>query len=224
MLPTVLWLESLFYAVVVAAVVVDNAREWVSSNPDPVEQARTAYAAGEIDKTEFDRRLEFHLDDWNDQIRVVVEDVTGLGETTSKAIARGFDSLEDLRRADRDRLEGVPGVGSRRPRQYSSGFGSHPVLEVVDFVDHFTYDYVAHLAICAGKTNMPYISIISNRLYQGSYLPSGTIYDCSKNQLGRTPRFIRHGPIPDSRTQCSLAKSRQLWRDSRVLRRIYAAT
>ncbi|MFC7216255.1 helix-hairpin-helix domain-containing protein [Saliphagus sp. GCM10025334] len=65
----------------------------------------------EIDTDELERRLEFDLDDRNDQIRAFVEDVNGVGPKTSKAIAREFASFEELRGADRERLESVHGVG-----------------------------------------------------------------------------------------------------------------
>jgi endonuclease III-like uncharacterized protein len=40
-----------------------------------------------------------------------VEDVNGVGPQTSKAIAREYESLDGLRASDRERLEGVYGVG-----------------------------------------------------------------------------------------------------------------
>ncbi|SFB84047.1 hypothetical protein SAMN05444422_102326 [Halobiforma haloterrestris] len=52
--------------------------------------------------------LEFHLDDRNDRIRAVIEDVSGVGPAISKAIAREYDSLADLRGTGWDRLESVP--------------------------------------------------------------------------------------------------------------------
>lgn len=103
--------EMLFFVALVAVMVASYARDWLSSDPDPLEQARAAYAAGEIDHAEYERRLEFYLDDRNDRIRAVVEDVNGVGETTSKALAREFNSLEELRGADREDLEAVYGVG-----------------------------------------------------------------------------------------------------------------
>lgn len=105
------WLDLLLVLAVVALTLASMVRQRLESDPDPIDEAKAAFAAGEIDAAEFDRRLEFHLDDRNDRIRAVVEDVNGVGDTTSKAIAREFDSLEDLRRADREDLERVYGVG-----------------------------------------------------------------------------------------------------------------
>ncbi|WP_436346839.1 helix-hairpin-helix domain-containing protein [Natronorubrum sp. FCH18a] len=85
----------------------------LESDPDPLEELRDRYEAGDIDHAEYERQLEFLLDDRNDRIRHVVEDVNGVGEETSKAIAREFDSLDELRAADRERLVGVPGVGEQ---------------------------------------------------------------------------------------------------------------
>lgn len=106
-------LSPLWFLLAVAVVVASYAKEYRSSDPDPVAQARQAYADGEIDHAEYERRLEFHLDDRNARIRTVVEDINGVGAVTSKAIAREYDSLADLRQSDRDRLESVPGVGEQ---------------------------------------------------------------------------------------------------------------
>ncbi|RKD88552.1 helix-hairpin-helix domain-containing protein [Halopiger aswanensis] len=54
------------------------------------------------------------LDDRNAWIWVVVEDVSGISEARSKAIAREYDDLEDLRESDRERLESVPDIGEQR--------------------------------------------------------------------------------------------------------------
>ncbi|APX00184.1 hypothetical protein CHINAEXTREME_20440 (plasmid) [Halobiforma lacisalsi AJ5] len=104
----------LWFVLAVAVVLASYAKDYFESDPDPVAQARQAYAAGEIDHAEYERRLEFHLDDRNERIRAVVEDVSGVGEEISEAIAREYDSLDDLRESDRERLEGVPGVGAQR--------------------------------------------------------------------------------------------------------------
>ena len=106
-------LESLVYLLVVVAAVVIYARERLASDPDPLAQARAAYADGRIDHAEYERRVAFHVDDRNDRIRAVVERVNGVGPATSKAIAREYASLEDLRDSDRERLEGVSGVGEQ---------------------------------------------------------------------------------------------------------------
>ena len=105
--------ESLFYIAITAAAAVIYVRDRLDSDPGPVERAREDYANGEIDHAEYERRLEFHLDDRNEQIRTIVEDVNGVGEATSKEIAREFDSLEELRDADREELEAVNGVGEK---------------------------------------------------------------------------------------------------------------
>ncbi|SDL09269.1 helix-hairpin-helix domain-containing protein [Natronorubrum texcoconense] len=89
------------------------ARDRLSTEQTPVEAAKEAFAAGEIDESEFERRLEFHLDDRNDELRVVVEQVNGVGPATSEAIAREYESLDELRASDRERLEGVSGVGEQ---------------------------------------------------------------------------------------------------------------
>ena len=109
--PTIL--EGLFYALVFAVVAAGYVRDRVSSDPDPINELREQYERGEIDHAEYERRLEFHLDDRNEQIRRVVEDVNGVGEATSKAIAHEFSSLGELRSADQEELEAVNGVGEK---------------------------------------------------------------------------------------------------------------
>ncbi len=77
----------------------------------PVEQARQDYIEGRIDAAEFERRLEFHLDDRNDQIKAAVLPVANVGEDTAEAITREFESVDELRRADQEDLTVIHGVG-----------------------------------------------------------------------------------------------------------------
>lgn len=77
----------------------------------PVEQAKQDYNEGRIDAVEFERRLEFHLDDRNDQIKAAVLPVVNVGEDTAEAIAREFESVDELRRADQEDLTAIHGVG-----------------------------------------------------------------------------------------------------------------
>ncbi len=79
-------------------------------NITPVEQAHRDYDADLIDEQELEHRLGFHLDDRNDQIREVVEQVNDVGEGKSEEIARRFESLDELRRADREDLTAIHGV------------------------------------------------------------------------------------------------------------------
>ena len=107
------WLDFLLFLAVVAVTIASMIKERLGSDPDPLEQTKRAYENGEIDHAEYERRIEFHLDDRNEQIRTVVEDVNGVGEATSKEIAREFESLDELRKADHERLEEVNGVGEK---------------------------------------------------------------------------------------------------------------
>ncbi|NUC75040.1 hypothetical protein HTZ84_22505 [Haloterrigena sp. SYSU A558-1] len=104
-------LETLVYILVLTVVCASAVRDRLESDPDPIEAAKQAHVNGEIDLAEYERRLEFHIDDRNEQIRTVVEDVNRVGPDTSKAIAREYDSLDELRASDQERLEGVPGIG-----------------------------------------------------------------------------------------------------------------
>jgi len=77
----------------------------------PVEQAKRDYREGRIDAVEFERRLEFHLDDRNEQIRAAVLPVGNVGDETADAIAREFDSIDELRRADQEDVTAIHGLG-----------------------------------------------------------------------------------------------------------------
>jgi len=76
----------------------------------PVDQSHRDYEAGRIDEQELEHRLDFHLDNRNETIRKVVEQVSNVGEETSADIAREFDSLDELRRADQEDLTAIHGV------------------------------------------------------------------------------------------------------------------
>lgn len=111
-------LETLVYVLVLAVISAATIRDRLANDPTPeqrrqerLDELAAKRARGEIDATEHEQEVEFVLDERNHRIRTVVEDVNRVGPDTSKAIAREFESLDDLRGADRDRLEGVPGVG-----------------------------------------------------------------------------------------------------------------
>ncbi len=77
----------------------------------PVEQAKREYSDGRIDAVEFERRLGFHLDDRNEQIRAAVLPVANVGDDTADAIAREFESIDELRRAEQEDVTAIHGVG-----------------------------------------------------------------------------------------------------------------
>ena len=106
-------IHSLAVVALFVAYAANTAWDRLKRDPDPVDEATRAYESGKIDLEEYESRLEFHLDDRNEQIRRVVEDVNGVGEATSKAIAEEFDSLNELRSADQEELEDVHGVGEK---------------------------------------------------------------------------------------------------------------
>ncbi len=76
----------------------------------PVDQAHRDYEADRIDVQELEHRLGFHLDDRNETIREVVEQVNNVGEETSEEIAREFESLDQVRRTDREDLTEIHAV------------------------------------------------------------------------------------------------------------------
>lgn len=81
---------------------------------DPVEAAHQAYAEGEIDEAELERRIEIAIDEDAQQLRETVEQVAGIGPAHSLTLAQEFDSLDELRRADRADLLNVNGIGSAK--------------------------------------------------------------------------------------------------------------
>lgn len=83
---------------------------------DPVEVIKEQYVQGEISEDEFHRRLDVAVDQEADHIRAAVKPIPGIGEDTSWYIASRYDTLEDLRAADQEELEEIPGVGEKRAR------------------------------------------------------------------------------------------------------------
>ncbi|AEH39524.1 helix-hairpin-helix domain-containing protein [Halopiger xanaduensis] len=112
------WLSVLIILGAVVLSILSTVKERLSSDPNPTNQRvaelQDKRVDGLIDEQEFERRLEFVLDERNARIRAVVETVPGIGDNRSKAIAREYDDLEDLRESDRERLESVPDIGEQR--------------------------------------------------------------------------------------------------------------
>ncbi|WP_455448193.1 helix-hairpin-helix domain-containing protein [Natrinema thermotolerans] len=104
---------SLYELVLIAAIILGaTARTYLERDEeDPADEAKRLYAEGQIDEPELERRIDEAVDDEFERIRLIVEDVNGVGPQTSKAIAREYATLEDLRGTDWDRLEAVYGVG-----------------------------------------------------------------------------------------------------------------
>ena len=117
-----LWLLGVVWAVIlglalVERVVDDSGRD---ARDDPA-AARDAYVHGDIDEIELERRLELALDSRAEEIRETVERVDGIGPATSASIAMHFESVDDLRGADREDLEAIHGVGSKTSRAVQEG-------------------------------------------------------------------------------------------------------
>lgn len=97
-----------FWIGVGATVAVFAAAAWVlqQRGPDPgtVDHVHHLYSRGDITLAELERRLDVIEDPAADRIRETVERVNGIGEQTSWDIAAESDSLNDLRAADRHRL------------------------------------------------------------------------------------------------------------------------
>ena len=71
------------------------------------ETLKAKFDQGQISASEF----ESEFSGQNAGIKVIVEDVNGVGESTSEAIAQEYENLADLEGTDRERLESVRGVG-----------------------------------------------------------------------------------------------------------------
>lgn len=102
-------LQIVLVGIMVIIVAVDHLEDRFE-DLSPAEQAHRNYELGLIDEQELEHRLAFHLDDRNEEIREVVSQVNNVGEEISKDIAREFESLDELRRADREDLTAIHGV------------------------------------------------------------------------------------------------------------------
>lgn len=105
-----------FWTVVLVLALVGGARavSWVRESRvrSPEDRLRQAYAEGAIDEQELERRLAYHLDDRNAEIvRWLDDNVSGVAEAKGKRIAKRFDSLDELRRADHEEIVDVHGIG-----------------------------------------------------------------------------------------------------------------
>jgi hypothetical protein len=99
-------------AILVGAVVVamfGAAR--AGGEPTDVERAIAAYRDGYIGEHELEARLELAMDPEAERIRVATEAINGIGPATSADLALAFDSLEELRAADRSGLTDDHGIG-----------------------------------------------------------------------------------------------------------------
>ena len=76
-----------------------------------IEVERRKYVDGEITLAEFESRAETILDGRRQELRDRVEDVNGIGPSTSTSIAEEFRSLSELRGASVDELKRIHGVG-----------------------------------------------------------------------------------------------------------------
>lgn len=85
--------------------------DWRTPDEGSVEHLHQLYRDGEIDERELEQRLEIALDPRTEEIRTAVERVSGIGPGKSAEVAAAFESVDDLRDADQEKLEDVAGVG-----------------------------------------------------------------------------------------------------------------
>jgi len=76
-----------------------------------VEHAEHLWQTDQIPLAEYERRVEQAVDDRAQQIQTVTRSIGGIGPKTARTLAAEFESLDELHRADRDRLEEIHDIG-----------------------------------------------------------------------------------------------------------------
>lgn len=105
-----------FFTAVVAVVVVGAflyERFLGKDKPEEgtVEHAEHLWETDQITLAEYERRVELAVDDRAHQIQTVTRSIKGIGPDTARALAAEFESLDELHRADRERIEDIHGIG-----------------------------------------------------------------------------------------------------------------
>jgi ERCC4-type nuclease len=102
------------FLVVGFVVVVYLYQRFVAENdPEPgtVEHAEHLWETDQISLAEYERRVELAVDDRAHQIQTVTRSIKGVGPDTARALAAEFESLDELHRADRERIEDIHDIG-----------------------------------------------------------------------------------------------------------------
>lgn len=81
---------------------------------EAVAEIHEQYVTGEIDEIEMEQQLARALDPEFHELRDHVEEVSGIGNDLSEAIAIRFGSVDALRAADDEDLQRISGVGDQR--------------------------------------------------------------------------------------------------------------
>ncbi|WP_123619573.1 helix-hairpin-helix domain-containing protein [Halorubrum sp. CSM-61] len=76
-----------------------------------VEHAEHLWETDQIPLAEYERRVERAVDDRHQQILTVAQSINDVGPKTARALAVEFESLDELHRADRERIEDIHGIG-----------------------------------------------------------------------------------------------------------------
>ena len=100
-------------AAAVVAIVFVYERFLAADDPEKgtVEYAEHLWETDQITLAEFERRVELAVDDRAHQIQTVTRSIKGIGPDTARALAAEFESLDELHRADRERIEDIHGIG-----------------------------------------------------------------------------------------------------------------
>ena len=94
------------------------------SEPTPVEQLQTEWVEGEISQAEFERRLEFALDDDRKVVVAELTPIDNVGEKRARRLSRQLSTVEAVRRADRSELLEVDGIGPETADEIRDHFES----------------------------------------------------------------------------------------------------
>lgn len=79
--------------------------------PGTIEHAEYLWTTDQIPLAEYERRVERAVDDRHQQILTVTQSINDIGPKTARALASEFESLDELHRADRERIEAIHGIG-----------------------------------------------------------------------------------------------------------------
>lgn len=104
---------------------VRRVHDWQSDpvdGDDAVEEVHELYFADEIDEEEMEARLDILVDDRKTTVRDMCDDVEGIGEELSLALAEEFDSAAELHAADSEDLQRVDGIGDERGDDLEAAF------------------------------------------------------------------------------------------------------
>lgn len=73
--------------------------------------ARSQYYRGQLTAREYEQKVKSKTGSHTAPIRLLISDISGIGESTSTAIVREYDSVEEFEKTDKERLTSIRGIG-----------------------------------------------------------------------------------------------------------------